>query len=66
MKISPSVTNVNSSAPVKLAFEVKVAPIGILVTLLEAGTVRTKRATDGVPRRRIAPRKGPSHSISID
>jgi hypothetical protein len=66
MITSESVTKVKVSPPVKLESVVKAVPAGIAVGVSEGGIVRVRRATEGVPRRRIAPRKGPSHSIRMD
>jgi len=51
--------------PVRFWLVVKVAPIGMTVSVLLGGTLTVRRAVDAVPRRRIAPRKGPIHSTRI-
>ena len=64
--ISSDVMNEKDSPPVRLASVVNVDPMGITVTLLLGGIFTTNCAVAGVPKRRIAPRNGPIHSIRID
>jgi hypothetical protein len=54
-----------ASPPVKLGSVVKKVPLGIIVAVFEGLTDIAKRATAAVPRRLIAPKKGPIHSVKI-